>query len=169
MSDPHFCRIASSRRLAAVAGIAITLCGGCMDDAWHAETVPAIGTVSVNGEIPVGAIVRLHPKGGSVDQRASRPSGIVGDLGEYTLTTYEFGDGAPPGDYVFTLYWPKDPRIGGLSPDRLGLKFATPKTSPLEITIAQDTQQIEPVFITGADVDSSPAAKPAGKPGPFPR
>lgn len=133
---------------------------GCADDEWHAETVPATGQVTVNGEFPVGAIIRLHPVNEAVDKRASRPSGIVGEDGTYTLTTYEFGDGAPAGEYTFTLYWPKDPRIGGLSPDRLLNLYATPKTSPLKIRVATDGAPLEPIAIENARVDSS---SPSGR------
>ncbi len=139
----------------ATCGFILSLMGCGEDKSWHAKLVPATGKVTVNGEIPKGGIVKLFSTQGDIDARASRPSGIVTDEGTYTLTTYDYGDGAPPGEYTFTLYWPENPLGGGMSPDRLGTFYATPKTSPLKITVKEDGSPLDDVIITGAKVKPS--------------
>ncbi|MEW4565067.1 hypothetical protein AB1K70_21260 [Bremerella sp. JC770] len=147
----------------------LMLLGCTSKEAWHADLVPAIGKVTVNGEVPAGAIINLHPVAGDLDQRASRPSSLVADDGTYTLTTYEYGDGAPPGEYIFTILWPQDPKMGGLSPDRLGRVYATPTASKLTVTVPEDGSPIDPVVIDGAKISmKAPRASKGPGPGPGP-
>ncbi|PQO43071.1 hypothetical protein [Blastopirellula marina] len=158
-------------RTALLSALSLALLGwtlGCSSkEEWHTDLVPAVGSVTVNGEIPVGAIINLHPVKGPVDKRASRPSALVAEDGTYTLTTYEYGDGAPPGDYSFTILWPQDPKMGGLSPDRLGRVYATPTVSKLVVTIPSDGSPIEPVAIDKAKITMNSPRKSA-QPGPGP-
>ncbi|WP_131282349.1 hypothetical protein [Blastopirellula marina] len=161
----------SPARYAVMSATALALFGwslGCSSkEEWHSDLVPAVGSVTVNGEIPAGAIINLHPVKGDIDKRASRPSALVAADGTYTLTTYEYGDGAPPGEYKFTILWPQDPKLGGLSPDRLGRVFATPTVTRLTVTIADDGSPIEPVIIDKAKITMS-APRQSGKVGPGP-
>src|SRR5690606_10316468 len=76
------------------------LLAGCGGADWHAATVPVSGTVQINGLPAANAVVELHAVGEPPDSRNSRPWGIVQLDGTYELTTYEQGDGAPPGDYA---------------------------------------------------------------------
>ncbi|WP_339735063.1 hypothetical protein [uncultured Gimesia sp.] len=139
------------------------LIAGCSGEDWQAKTMKTTGYVTVNNQIPAGAIIRLHPVNKNVDKRASRPSGIVADDGRYTLTTYEYGDGAPPGDYVFTIYWPQKPELGGLSPDRLGNVYATPKTSKKTVTITEQGTPIQPINIEDAKIIEPGEQQKGGK------
>lgn len=147
--------------------VAVWTIGCSSKEAWHSDLVPAVGSVTVNGEIPVGAIINLHPVKGDIDKRASRPSALVAEDGTYTLTTYEYGDGAPAGEYAFTILWPQDPKMGGLSPDRLGRVYATPAVSKLVVTIPSDGSPIEPVAIEKAKITMS-APRKSAPPGPGP-
>lgn len=81
---------------------------GCGGEAWHAETYPASGKVLINGEPAADVVVELRAVGEQPDSRGSRPWGIVQPDVTFLLTTYENGDGAPPGDYAVTLRWPSD-------------------------------------------------------------
>ena len=77
---------------------AAVLLAGC-DGAARQKTHPVSGTVKLNGE-PLGdAHVVFHPTGdGGMIARGKTDSG-----GNYTLTTYDTGDGAIAGEYSVTF------------------------------------------------------------------
>lgn len=149
----------------------LSLLSGCGGEDWHAETVPVTGSVTINGQIPAGAMIKLHPTGEKLDKRGSRPAAIVGEDGTFALQTYEHGDGAPAGEYIFTIIWPQEPKLGGLSPDRLNYRYASPKTSQEFIVhIDADTTTLGPIEITGAEIaeeDATSKKRPAAR-SPFP-
>ncbi|MEZ6062551.1 MAG: carboxypeptidase-like regulatory domain-containing protein [Planctomycetaceae bacterium] len=91
-----FCRVL----LPAIVGLAllpIVGCGGAND---RLETSPVSGTVTVDGAPVAGASVNFHP----VSETKSREAyGITNDQGEFSLTTYDDGDGAVPGTYLISI------------------------------------------------------------------
>jgi hypothetical protein len=89
-------------------------------------TFPVKGSVVVGKEPPKGAFVVFHPI--SSTPNAPRPAGYVTKFGGYSLTTYESGDGAPPGDYRVTIEWRQ---AGGQRAKALSEKLASPKTTTL--------------------------------------
>ena len=138
-------------------------CGG--DDAWHAETQPVQGEISVNGMPPLGAFVTLHPTGEAFDIRESKPWGVVGADGTYVLRTYEKGDGAPVGEYVATVEWREDPSVPG-SPDLLAGAYTDPAKSDWKVTIEEGQTALPRIEITGAKV-AGPQKRRSGRPSPF--
>jgi hypothetical protein len=107
--------------------------------------VPVTGAVFFMGQPAEGVRVAFHPSRDPSD-RGLRPQGIVAADGSFRLTTYALGDGAPPGDYVVTLYWP----VPGpnddvhVHPDRLSGRYADVKTTPLTVTIPSNAVALEP-------------------------
>lgn len=89
MKNPTFHRTACCAfLLTAIAG-----CGGGTD---HPPTVPATGTVTLNGKPVAGATIAFT--GASHTALA-----ISGDDGRFELTTFTDGDGAVEGDYRVTV------------------------------------------------------------------
>lgn len=142
-------------------------CVGCGGEAWQAETQPAEGVITVNGEPPVGAVVELHPTGEAADERNSRPWAVVRDDGSYTLTTYEPGDGAPVGEYAVIVKWPPDVSKPSLA-NRLRGAYSDPKRSQWQVEISEGENQLPPLEIEGAKVLSKQQAGPprGSPPGP---
>lgn len=79
------------------------------------------------------------------------PKATVKESGEFTLSTYKTGDGAPAGDYKITLVWKRGTaaarkkNILGGGGNRGGAAFADsyrgkygPNSTPLKATIAED-------------------------------
>lgn len=62
------------------------------------DTVKVSGNVTLDGEPVEGATVALIPSDGSQPAR-----GVTDASGEFTLTTFEAGDGAIPGQYTATV------------------------------------------------------------------
>ena len=134
------------RNSIAAAAIAVCIaCVGC-DENWQTETQPASGSVTINDAPPTGAIIELHTLGQKVDARGSRPWGKVGEDGEYSLTTYQRGDGAPVGTYRVTLWWPADP-VAPSPEDRLASRYSEPGRSPWEVTISEGMNRLPPIEI----------------------
>ncbi len=137
---------------------------GC-GESWQAATYPASGRVSINGKAPVGALVQLIPTGQKVDPRNSRPWGLVGEDGTFTLATYAGETGAPAGDYAFTITWPPDASRPSMV-DRLKSKYTRPDQSKWKMTIKEGNNVLPPVEMTNVDVDmkvdSGPPAPLAG-------
>ncbi len=142
---------------------ACVVCQGCGGEDWHAETYPAHGRITVNGEPAAGAVVELHSMGEKPDVRNSRPWAVVQEDGSYTLSTYEMGDGAPAGEYMLTIRWPPDVSQPSLA-DRLSGAYSRPEQSPWRVTISEEDNELPPVEITGAKV--LPKEQAGAAPGP---
>jgi hypothetical protein len=61
--------------------------------------------VDGQGQPATGAQLFFNPVGGDT-KGVPRPVGHVDEKGEFRLTTYVEGDGAPEGDYAVTIIWP---------------------------------------------------------------
>jgi len=107
---------------------------------------PVRGKVMVDGKPATEAFVAFHP-----DEGNPAPAWIVGqvdDNGNFALSTYVSGDGAPEGDYTITLTWKER---GGLmnefvGPDRLKGAYANPKTSKLHFHVDKKAVNEVPPF-----------------------
>ncbi len=93
---------------------------------------PVSGSVFLNGRSAEGARVAFHPSRNPNDHGLC-PQAVVAADGSFRLTTYAAGDGAPPGQYAITLYWPApgpDDDVH-VRPDQFGGRYADPRTTPL--------------------------------------
>lgn len=149
-----------------LAAAATLVCAGCGED-WQAETYPAGGRITVNGEPPGGAVVELRSTGEQPDVRNSRPWGVVQEDGTYTLSTYEQGDGAPAGSYKVVVRWPPDVTQPSLA-DRLSGAYANSERSQWTVTIEEGENELPHIAIEGANVLSKDeaAAPRQAPPGP---
>jgi len=160
-----FSRVTSTLLLTVPAILVLQGCGG---EEWHADTYPAHGRITINGEAPEGAVIELHSSGGEQpDVRNSRPWGIVQADGTFTLSTYETGDGAPLGHYAVLIRWPPDVSQPSFA-DRLGGAYSTTQKSKWSVTIEAGENELAPIDITGAKVVSKENARPPRKAPPGP-
>jgi hypothetical protein len=99
----------------------------------HAPVFPVKGRVLYEGRPAPGAVVILHST--DVAPNASRPHARVDANGEFELTTYRAGDGAPAGTYKVTLEW----KHAGDHPEQgtelLPPVYGDPNTSKLTVTV----------------------------------
>jgi hypothetical protein len=141
--SPGRCR----RPLSFLALAGVVLLSGC-GQGGRKPVYPARGQVfDGNNKPAAGALVIFHPVG---DDDPNKPRGYVDDKGNFTLTTYEEGDGAPEGEYVVTVEWrpkkktPYDPE----PPDKLQGRYANRKTSRLRATVEKRQQnEIKPLRV----------------------
>jgi hypothetical protein len=92
----------------------------------------------------------LHPVDSSQTSDVV-PIGVVNKDGSFTVTAYEPGDGAPPGDYVATVQWFKmvhGAGGAGPGPNVLPAKYARPDSSPIRVSVKEGSTEIPPIEIT---------------------
>jgi hypothetical protein len=104
---------------------------------------PVHGKVVIDGKAAKGARVVLHPHG-EPDPRAILPQAVVGDDGTFTLSTYNFEDGAPAGAYGVTITQFQKNSPVNLFPAR----YDNPATSGLDIQIEPKVNELEPFTLT---------------------
>ena len=118
---------------------AITLSLACFAACSPAPTTPpcvvTTGTITVDGQPTEGVMISLHPTAGG--QSVSRA--VSGPGGEFTVSTYAQGDGAPPGEYQVTCIWGRYDAISrDYVDDRLEGKFNDPKESEIVWELGPD-------------------------------
>lgn len=138
---------------------ALSFSAGCGQSGWEARTYPTTGKVTINGEPAKDAFIKMIKLGDPVDQRESDCWAVVQEDGTYTMSTYESGDGCPPGEYGWMLRWPND--LATMMPDRLGEKYWSREDPYMKVTIEPGTNELPPVELTGVKV--KPASVPATK------
>ena len=106
----------------------------CSKPAGRPATYPVTGTVLFEGNPAAGAVVILHPAAGS--SATDRPRGKADAKGEFALTTFAAGDGAPAGDYAVTVEWRKVGDHPEQGVDLLPPAYGDPKTTRLKATVA---------------------------------
>jgi hypothetical protein len=122
----------------------VVLAAGC--DPGRPAAVPAGGKVTYKKtQVPAGALVVFHPADPAFEKRVGgKPAAKVGDDGSFRLTTYEAGDGAPPGEYGVTVDWQRKGRAGGLSlggegggggPSVLNPRYSDPRRPFAAVTV----------------------------------
>lgn len=108
---------------------------------------PVKGQVLYEGKPAAGAVVVFHGTDGA-EANASRPRGKADPQGNFALSTYEAGDGAPAGDYVATVEWRRvdvHPAQGG---SLLPPAYADPKLSKLKVTVVAGTNDFVVLRLT---------------------
>lgn len=123
----------------------LTLCGCSGGDPSKPPAVPAKGTVLYKNAPAAGVLVVFHPLGQG-RENAEKPVATTKEDGTFVLTTYQEGDGAPPGEYGITLVWnvkSKDQKFslsgegGGGGTDKLGGKYGDPRNPKFKKTVVK--------------------------------
>lgn len=100
---------------------------------------PVKGRALYNGKPATGAQVFFHPAGSSLPKGVEMvPNGIVGPDGEFAVTTFLPGDGAPVGEYIVGIRWAKQAvsEDQDTGEDRLKGRYSAEK-SPIRFTVKE--------------------------------
>lgn len=101
------------------------------------------------GKPAAGALVVFHPVVSEHDDTL-RPLAYVDDEGNFELTTYVQGDGAPSGEYLITVEWRERPATpfsaNKEGKDRLRGRFADPASSKIRFTVEGDSEHVVPAI-----------------------
>lgn len=120
---------------------------GCAGrDSEQAKVYPVHGAVFFNGKPAAGATVRVHGVEGA--SGPLMPRAVVQKDGTFALTTYETGDGVPPGRYRASVYWRQQGREEGQEgPSLIPERYSRPETSGLEIVVKAEPENKLAPFI----------------------
>jgi hypothetical protein len=132
---------------------ALTGLSGCSGHSGRVPVHPVAGRVSVQGEVPVGALVVFHPKDQPAAAEVPKPSAKVKPDGSFRLTTFEAEDGAPAGAYAVTVQWqPLVTKDGDVKagPNVLPPDYEKPESSPVTVTVNQGNNELKPIEIARA-------------------
>lgn len=125
---------------AVLLGVLVLAAAGCGEPKMgnRKETAPVVGQVLVDGAPPSSAVkVMCHPVDGIDKENPSVSWCMTGKDGKFEISTYEAGDGVPPGDYKLTFLWGTmnvvSMSYGG--PDKLGGRYDDPEESEFAFTV----------------------------------
>ena len=148
-SPPRSGSIPSANVLGALLMLTMTLLSGCSKpDADRLDVHPVAGRVTFNGNPASGALVVFHPKDPTVGEL--KPNARVDQQGNYSLSTYSAGDGAPAGDYAVTVILrPLVQKDGDFQPgpNVLPARVSSPATSKIAAQVAEGANTV-PIKIT---------------------
>jgi hypothetical protein len=126
--------------------------GGCRPASRYqpVRLAQASGIVLEGGDPVERVRVVLHPVNPPPGQ-VLLPVATTNEDGIFHLTTYENGDGAPPGDYRVVITCPvlANPQAKGLQPpvDKYKGRYADPEKSPWTVTIEEGVNELEPFIV----------------------
>ena len=127
---------------AIVATLLVTVPTGCGKRGDHLAVYPAEGQVLWKGKPLAGAQLAFYRKG-TGDEKPVAARALTDTNGHFQLGTYEKADGAPEGAYAVTVvYYAMRPGDGGAGPNVLPKKYASAKTTDLQVKIARDTSSL---------------------------
>jgi hypothetical protein len=127
----------------AAAGIGLS---GCSETA--KPTYPVHGQVMIEGKPAARALVAFHPVG-ATGREAVHPAGQADEKGNFTLTTFAAGDGAPPGEYQVTVVCLVPTKVRNRNDDEtvtrnvLPARYAKAETSQLRATVAKGDNTLQ--------------------------
>ena len=140
--------------------VAIALvCVSCTKAPDRPKVTKVSGQVFVENKPAKGALITLVPMQAPEEVAKSwkfgYPRATVGADGKFQVSTYELGDGAPPGEYRLTIIWPVMEMVEG--PDgelvegekpvfppqnRINTKYSEPGQTPLNIKVEEKPLEI---------------------------
>ncbi len=144
ISDVRCCVSESKRAFLIIVSACIScVLMGCSKGEQRLPTHQVVGKVLRKGAGLPNATVVFHAKDSA--KGFFKPRATTNANGEFVLTTYESGDGAPAGEYEVTLeQWIfLNPEVGATN--RLPNKLGVPSTSGLKATVAKTANSI-PAF-----------------------
>lgn len=124
---------------------------GCRAKSDRVDVYPVKGKVLVKGKPVEGVTIAFYAEVPAADGKKNPlPAGTSDANGEYYLTSYDPGDGAPAGSYKVVASWnekrPANFTGGVFEPkDRLQGRFANPEKSTLKSQVPEGGGEI-PAF-----------------------
>lgn len=142
-------RMTARGLLVALTAVATGAAPGCGAKSNRLPVYPTSGQVLVGGKPVKGVFVYLWPASAEgID--AYCPNGQSDESGNFTLSTYDTGDGAPAGEYKVTAEWPV--RFNAISNrwegDKLKGRFTDPKASQITVTIRKGPNELPVIKLT---------------------
>jgi hypothetical protein len=100
------------------------------------ETYPVTGQVFVDGQPASQLQVEMHDVKGFDTKQPTVSITYTDDTGKFSLSTYEYGDGVPEGEYIVAFMWGQVNMLTKSydGPDKL-LERYTKEKSPIKVKV----------------------------------
>lgn len=142
-------RSLNSRHLCALSILAaLMLTAGCgkKDEPFRKETIPVTGQILVDGQPPGSPIqIACHDLNGMDQEHPSVSQANSDNDGKFEISTYETGDGVPPGDYALTFTWGEFNMVsmsfGG--PDKLKKRYNDAEKSEVRFQVKSGDEPLD--------------------------
>ena len=147
-----------SKSLSLLWMITIVGCGGSTGPQGgpRVATIPVVGVVKVDG-VPAPFLRVVAVPVGGVGAVPMESAALTDANGVFGLSTYETGDGVPPGQYQITFVWGQINLMNSqYSGDKFNGKYADPAKSEHNLTV---TDSDEPHDLGVIELSSSAAKK----------
>lgn len=119
----------------------------CRDEGpYHKETIRVTGTIVVDGQAPGSPVqIMAHEVAGMDTEHPTVSQSISESDGSFSMTTYETGDGMPPGEYTltFTLQELNAFSMSYSGADKLNGRYNDPKSSQVKVTVKSGDAPID--------------------------
>ncbi len=125
-------------------GVPLLMMVGCGRGEVRVPTFAASGRLLAADDRPLAhALVVLHPL--DANNKAPRPRATTDEEGNFQLTTYETGDGAPEGDFIVTVeQWLRDDPAEAPK-NKLPTALSRPDSSTIRVAITKEANALEPI------------------------
>jgi hypothetical protein len=121
----------------------VSLVAGCSKSEATVPVHPVSGQVLFNGKPAAHASVIFHPKAGA--EGVPVPRANADAQGNFTLSTYGVGDGAPLGEYAVTVELRPLVKKDGefeTGPNIIPRQYSTPQTTKITTRVAEGTNNV---------------------------
>lgn len=118
------------------------ICWGCAEAPDRKETCKVSGQLLIDGKPVDSVAVYCNDVNGMDKAEPTVTACFTGTDGKFSLSTYEKGDGVPPGEYTLTFLWGQfnlNMQYGG--PDKLNDRYMDPAKSPVKFKIESGEQK----------------------------
>lgn len=135
------------RRNAVLAVLLLAVVGCGKSGPPQVTVYPAKGQITFQGKPVPGAMVTLHPQI-KPDVEFPTPRASVDADGQFKVTTFAGGDGAPEGKYTVTVQWYKPVKVGAdaqAGPNVIPPKYGKADSSPLVVEVAAQPTELPPI------------------------
>ena len=126
-------------------GFAVLLIAGCSKPS-TAPVYPVHGQVLLNGKPLADAIVSFHAQNSG--EHETFPTAHTDAQGNFSLTTYSTGDGAPEGAYSISLVCFRSrsaKNAGGRTENVVPQRYASPSSSGLTAKVVPGANELQPL------------------------
>lgn len=109
------------------------------------------GTILIDGRPPGSPVqIQCHNVAGMDNAMPTISQGLTDVLGNFELSTYESGDGIPPGDYVLTFTWKAFNAISNSfgGPDQLNGRYEDKDKSTIKVTVGSNPVDLSTIELT---------------------
>lgn len=124
-------------------------CGSEQVGVTRVQTVPVTGKVLIDGSPVENVAIRALRADGEKSAAIVSSTAYTAQDGSFEISTYERGDGVPPGEYKLTFQWGRYNLFNGqYTGDRFEGKYSDLETSEFPVSVVSDSIDMGTIELT---------------------